>query len=75
PATELTAIPFSLPQAGEATLTVMTANGQVIHRRTIQVEAGENRIELDASGWAAGVYYYTMEYKGQRIVRKMSVVR
>ena len=75
PATEVTAIPFSLPQAGEATLTVMTANGQVIHRRTIQVEAGENRIGLDASGWAAGVYYYTMEYKGQRITRKMNIVR
>ncbi|MBO4773311.1 MAG: T9SS type A sorting domain-containing protein, partial [Bacteroidales bacterium] len=75
PATELTAIPFSLPQAGEATLTVMTANGQVIHRRTIQVEAGENRIGLDASGWAAGVYYYTMEYKGQRITRKMNIIR
>ena len=75
PATELTAIPFSLPQAGEATLTVMTANGQVIHRRTIQAEAGENRIELDASGWAAGVYYYTMEYRGQRITRKMNIIK
>ena len=51
PATELTAIPFSLPQAGE------------------------NRIELDASGWAAGIYYYSMEYKGQRLTRKMNIVR
>ena len=68
-------IPFRLPQDDEVVFCIMTANGQVVHRRTIQAVAGENRITLDASGWAAGIYYYSMEYKGQRIVRKMSVVR
>ena len=75
PASEITTIPFTLPQDDEVVFCIMTANGQVVHRRTIQAVAGENRITLDISGWAAGIYYYSMEYKGQRIVRKMSVVR
>ena len=75
PAGNTTRIPFNLPQAGEVTLTVMGANGQVIHRQTVQGEAGSNSLDLNASDWAAGVYYYTMEYCGQRITRKMNIAR
>ena len=75
PAGDGAVIPFRLPQDDEVVFCIMTANGQIVHRRTIQAVAGENRITLDASGWAAGIYYYSMEYKGERKVRKMSVVR
>ncbi|MBR5665937.1 MAG: T9SS type A sorting domain-containing protein, partial [Bacteroidales bacterium] len=57
------------------TLTVMGANGQVFQRQTVQGEAGSNSLDLNASNWAAGVYYYTMEYCGQRITRKMNIAR
>ena len=53
----------------------MAANGQVIFRQESEAEAGSNRIGIDASNWAAGVYYYTMEYRGQRITRKMNITR
>jgi hypothetical protein len=56
-------------------MSVMTANGQVIFRQEVRAEAGENRFELDASDWAAGIYYYSMEYRGQRITRKMNITR
>ena len=75
PASAATAIPFTLPQAGQVRISVMAANGQVIFRQETEAEAGSNRIEIDASDWAAGVYYYTMEYRGQRITRKMNIVR
>ena len=75
PASGITAIPFTLPQAGQVCISVMAANGQVIFRQESEAEAGSNRIEIDASGWAAGVYYYTMEYRGQRITRKMNITR
>ena len=75
PASNVTAIPFTLPQAGTVRISVMTANGQVIYRQETEAEAGSNRIEVDASDWAAGVYYYTMEYRGQRITRKMNITR
>ena len=75
PATEITAIPFTLPQEGQVRLSVMTANGQVIYRQEIQGEADSNRLELNTGGWASGLYYYTMEFRGQRITRKMTVTR
>ena len=75
PASAVTAIPFTLPQAGTVRISIMTANGQVIYRQESDSEAGSNRIGIDASGWAAGVYYYTMEYRGQRLTRKMNITR
>ncbi len=75
PATEITAIPFTLPQEGTVRLSVMTANGQVIHRQEIQGEAGGNRLELNTADWTSGIYYYTMEYRGQRITKKLTVTR
>ena len=75
PATEITAIPFTLPQEGQVRLSVMTANGQVIYRQEIQGEAGSNRLELNTADWASGIYYYTMEFRGQRITRKMNIAR
>ena len=73
PATEVTAIPFTLPQSGQVRISVMTANGQIVHRQEIQGEAGANSLELNTADWAAGIYYYTMEYCGQRITRKMNI--
>ena len=31
--------------------------------------------ELDVEQLTTGIYYYSMEYKGQRLVKKMNVVR
>ncbi|MBO7624627.1 MAG: T9SS type A sorting domain-containing protein, partial [Bacteroidales bacterium] len=75
PAAGLTLIPFSLPQAGSVTLSVTAANGQLLHRSTLEADAGENRIRLDLSGFAEGIYYYTLEYNGQRQVRKLQITK
>ena len=75
PASEMTAIPFSLPQEGSVRFSVMTANGQVIFKQEIQAVAGGNRLELNTGDWASGLYYYSMEFRGQRITRKMTVTR
>ncbi|MBP5396593.1 MAG: T9SS type A sorting domain-containing protein [Bacteroidales bacterium] len=73
PATEITAIPFYLPQGGMVRLSVMGANGQVIYQKDFRGEAGSNQIELNTADLASGLYYYTMEYRGQRITRKMVI--
>ena len=75
PASDVTAIPFNMPQDGRVRFSVMTANGQLIYKQEIQGEAGGNRLELNTGEWASGLYYYSMEYRGQRITRKMNIVR
>jgi len=75
PAALRTVIPFNLPQDGNVRLSVMSANGQMLLTTEIRANAGSNNYELDVEQLAAGIYYYSMEYKGQRLVRKMNVVR
>ena len=75
PSANVTRIPYNVPQAGVIVFSVMSANGQLLHREEIQAEAGNGRVELQVSSYANGIYYYSMEYQGQRIVRKMSVTR
>ncbi len=75
PAGMRTSIPFYLPQEANVTLSVLGVNGQLIFSKEIHAMAGENVYELDVNNLAAGIYYYAMEYKGQRLVKKMNVVR
>ena len=75
PARNATVIPFSLPEDATVTLTVMSASGQLLRSEVIEAAAGENSFSLNVENLAAGIYYYTMEFKGQRLVRKMNVVK
>ncbi len=75
PAMQTTSIPYSLPESGAVTLYIMSMNGQVLHKESVQAEAGSNEWTVDVTALSAGIYYYSMEYKGQRIVRKMNVTR
>lgn len=75
PAASVTRIPYNVPQSGRIVFSVMSANGQLLHREVIEAEGGRSHVELQVEGYANGIYYYSMEYQGQRIVRKMSVTR
>jgi len=44
-----------------------------LYREVIQTLAGSHRVELNTDKLSNGIYYYSMEYKGQRIVKKMTI--
>lgn len=75
PAFAVTKVPFVLPQAGEVVFSIMSMDGRVLHKEILQAQAGNNELNADISNFAAGIYYYSMEYQGRLIVRKMNVVR
>ena len=75
PAMQTTRIPYFLPESGAVTLHIMGMNGQVLYKESVYAETGSGEWTVDVSGLSAGIYYYSMEYKGQRIVRKMNVTR
>ncbi len=75
PATEETSIPYRIPEAGRVVLSVMDVNGRVLYRETIESSAGANHCEVRVSELVAGIYYYAMEYKGNRQIRKLNVVK
>ncbi|MBO7465210.1 MAG: T9SS type A sorting domain-containing protein, partial [Bacteroidales bacterium] len=64
-----------IPEAGVLTLRVMGMNGQVLCREEVDAEAGSGYLRVNLSNLAAGIYYYSVEYNGERQVRKMAVGR
>jgi hypothetical protein len=70
PATNSTRIDYSVPEAGNVIFHVHSIHGQLLYSKTIDTKRGTNSIELNTSTFAAGVYFYSMEYKGQRLVRQ-----
>jgi hypothetical protein len=75
PAKDNTIINYSIPQDGEIVFSVYSVSGQLLYRQKENVSLGNHWIELNISNYASGIYFYTMEYKGQRISKRMSITR
>jgi hypothetical protein len=73
PATNSTRIDYSVPDAGEVVFHVHNITGQLLYSKTIEAARGTNSIKLNTSTFAAGVYFYSMEYKGQRRVKQLII--
>jgi hypothetical protein len=76
PFNPLTTIPYSLPQAGPARLTVYNSLGQ---RVACLVDgprpAGMHEVVWDARGMASGVYYCRLDAGSRRQVQKLVLLR
>ena len=73
PASASTRITYHIPQDGLVRFSLTTITGQLIYRQDIPSAAGSHAIDFDTQHLAGGIYYYSMEYQGQRIVKKMTI--
>ena len=73
PAKENTRIAYAIPSGGEVMFCVYNIAGQTLYAKTVEAEAGNHSLEFDAGTLASGIYYYSMKFKGQQIVKKMNV--
>lgn len=73
PATSTSIIPYNIPIADEVTLKILSINGQILYQEILQAVSGKNEIVINTDFLANGIYYYSMEYQGKTIVKKMSV--
>jgi hypothetical protein len=73
PANNRTRIDYSIPEAGKVIFHVHSVSGQLLYSRTIEAAHGKQNIELNTSSFAAGIYFYSIEYKGQRLVKRMMI--
>jgi hypothetical protein len=73
PANNRTHIDYSIPEVGEVVFNLHSVSGQLLYSRTIEAASGKQRIELNPSAFAAGIYFYSIEYKGQRLVKRMMI--
>ncbi len=75
PANNSTMINYSIPESGEVIFRIYSINGQLLYNKSVQSESGTNSIEINTSSLSAGIYVYSMEFKGQRITKRMSIKR
>jgi hypothetical protein len=73
PANNRTRIDYSIPEAGEVIFNVHSVSGQLLYSQTIEANNGKQSLELNTSSFAAGIYFYSIEYKGQRLVKRMMI--
>ncbi len=73
PASTITKVPYDVPQEGTIVFKVMSVNGQLLYKEDINASAGSQYLELNTDNLSNGIYYYSMEYKGQRIVKKLTI--
>lgn len=76
PFTHATDISFTLPESGEATLSIMDVTGKLVYRNIAEYEAGYHVVTLGADKIsAAGVLYYRLETQNHIATRKMVVLK
>ncbi len=73
PANSHAVVSYSIPEDGSVVFTILTVTGQVLHTQSTEALAGKNSIEFNTENLASGVYFYTMDFQGQRLVKKMVI--
>jgi hypothetical protein len=71
-----TTIKYQLPVAGDATIKIYNAHGQMVSTyRQQHNSSGHFSLLLDARNYAGGIYFYSLEVDGYYEVKKMMLLR
>ena len=67
-------IGYSIPSSGKVTVTITDLLGQVVAVPVSgQKSAGNHTFSVNSRNLSAGVYYYTLDFNGEKITRKMVI--
>ncbi|MHB8260405.1 MAG: T9SS type A sorting domain-containing protein [Bacteroidia bacterium] len=70
-----TAVKFTTPTDGKAKMSVYNVTGQKIAEKEFSAQRGDNSYDFDATTLENGIYLYSIEYNGQKQVRRMVVAK
>ncbi|MDD3281479.1 MAG: T9SS type A sorting domain-containing protein, partial [Bacteroidales bacterium] len=73
PASHSTSIPYSIPQEGSICFQLMSISGQTLFEKTIHAHSGNHYLEINTLLISNGMYYYSITYRGERKVKKMTI--
>ncbi len=73
PTNSNTVIEYNIPKQGDISFEIVNMIGQSIYKFKETKEPGRHSINLNISDMPDGIYYYTLIYKGNRLVKKMIV--
>ena len=75
PCESTTMIDFYIPKSDEVKFEVLNSMGELIHTTQFCLINGKHMIELKVSNYPPGMYFYSLEFNGNRITRKMVISR
>ncbi|MDR2406591.1 MAG: T9SS type A sorting domain-containing protein [Bacteroidales bacterium] len=75
PANNQTVITYEIPVDGQAVFSIYTINGQLLSSQSVEAKSGVNTLELNTADLTTGIYFYFLEFNGQRIVKKLNIDR
>ncbi|MDR0790508.1 MAG: T9SS type A sorting domain-containing protein [Bacteroidales bacterium] len=70
-----TEIGFALPYDGKISLFIANNEGKIVYTTNGSYSAGRHSLKLDKITLPQGVYFYTMEFDGAKLTRKMLISR
>jgi hypothetical protein len=73
PANKSTRINYSIPEDGNVVFHLHSISGQLLYSETIETTIGKHNLELNTSKLSSGIYFYSIEYKGQRLIKRMMI--
>lgn len=73
PTNGTTRISYLVPDYGTAVFSIHSTTGQLLYSESQEAMTGENHIDVNTGKFAAGIYYYTLQYKDVMLTRKMVV--
>lgn len=74
PVTDKTNVAIALKQSSKIKLNLTDVNGRLLQNRTLDLQSGVNRIELDLTGEAAGIYHLSLTNDAGKKIIKISKV-
>jgi hypothetical protein len=75
PSNNNTTITYRIPALGKVLFEVRDIVGRIIYTEQGQRDKGMNHIELNVKSLSTGIYYYSVEFNGQRLNKKMVVAK
>lgn len=73
PTSTITSIPFSIQQEGDISFKILSIKGQLLYSKELHKPAGNHSLEINTLVFIDGIYYISLTYKGQMIIKKMIV--
>ena len=75
PTNGLTTVEYYIPLSGEIKFNIVDILGQNVYSKDEKVTTGKHSIDLKLMDLPAGVYYYSLEFKGKRLVNKLILTK
>jgi hypothetical protein len=76
PTQNIVNIGYNLPAAGTVNIVLKDILGRSLQQMPMgKQDAGNHNLRLDLSGYAAGIYFYTVNYEGVQITEKITLIK